>query len=305
MSVVTTAAPAVAGLDLGARRLLRPGPLRWLRASGWALALFVVFLLAYAGVGLLPHPAFARGEALLGLAQTAGLCVAALALYVLLVRLGEGRWPSELAVGPAALELTLGLAIGAAMMCAVVGLLFGFGLYDIAGPRPADATRTAAMALSSGVLEELIMRAILMRLMMRAFGAWPALLAQAALFGALHLGNANADLVAAAAIALEAGLMLGAFYLLTGRLWLPIGVHAAWNFTQGWVWGAAVSGGSVDSSLFASAPRAGAPDLLSGGAFGPEASLPAVVIGTGAAMVVLVLAARKGHLRARPDAAAG
>ena len=47
------------------------------------------------------------------------------------------------------------------------------------------------------------------------------------------------------AIALEAGVMLAAAYLLTGRLWLSMGIHFAWNFTQGGIFGAAVSGRSA------------------------------------------------------------
>jgi hypothetical protein len=159
------------------------------------------------------------------------------------------------------------------------------------------------MAVESGVMEELLMRAIILRLLMRAFGIWPALVVQAALFGALHLANPNATPAAAVAIAIEAGLMLAGFYLLTGRLWMSIGVHAAWNFTQGWVWGASVSGIPVVESWLVSKPKPGAPEFLSGGAFGPEASLPAMVVGTLVAIVVLWLAWKKGNFKARADAA--
>lgn len=159
------------------------------------------------------------------------------------------------------------------------------------------------VGVASGVFEELIFRAIVLRLLMRAFGAWPALALSAALFGALHLANPNATPVAAVAIAVEAGLMLAAFYLLTGRLWVSIGVHAAWNFTQGWIWGARVSGIPVEESLYLSTPRPGAPDWLSGGAFGPEASVPAMVIGTAVAVLVLHRAWKKGNFRARPETA--
>jgi membrane protease YdiL (CAAX protease family) len=146
-------------------------------------------------------------------------------------------------------------------------------------------------------------RAIILRLLMRAFGIWPALIAQAVLFGALHLANPNASFTAAAAIAVEAGLMLAGFYLLTGRLWMSVGVHAAWNFTQGWVWGASVSGIPVTESWLVSNPKPGASELLSGGAFGPEASLPAMVVGTLVAIVVLRMAWKKGNFKARPDTA--
>jgi len=115
-----------------------------------------------------------------------------------------------------------------------------------------------------------------MRLSWRAFGPWPALVLSAVLFGAGHIGNPGATLFNTACIAIEAGLMLASFYMLTGRLWVSIGFHAAWNFTQGYIFGAAVSGGDFGNSIARSTAHAGWPDWLTGGVFGPEASLPAL-----------------------------
>jgi membrane protease YdiL (CAAX protease family) len=230
------------------------------------------------------------------------ICCAGFGLYGGLVWLAEGRWPQELDLRRMPAELAMGLVVGALMLSAAVGGLYLLGVYEITGPRASSAWSTVAMAIESGFMEELIMRAILLRLLMRAFGIWPALVAQAALFGAAHLANPNATPVAAVAIAVEAGLMLAGFYLLTGRLWMSVGVHAAWNFTQGWVWGASVSGIPVTESWLVSKPKPGASEFLSGGAFGPEASLPAMIVGTLVAIVVLWMAWKKGHFKARPDA---
>jgi membrane protease YdiL (CAAX protease family) len=49
-------------------------------------------------------------------------------------------------------------------------------------------------------------------------------------------------------------------YALTGRLWASIGVHAGWNFTQGYIFGAQVSGGKFGDSIAISTPRANMPD---------------------------------------------
>ena len=291
------------GLEVGRKRLLHPGPLRWLRAVGWMVLLFVVFTMVYAGAQAVGNPLFKKGGHLLEVLEVLAICCAGLGLYGVLVWLAEGRWPEELNLREAPLELLGGLAIGAAMLSAAVGGLYALGVYEISGPRPSSAWGTVAMAVESGFMEELIMRAIVLRLLLRAFGIWPALVAQAALFGAMHLANPNATPVAAAAIAVEAGLMLAGFYLLTGRLWMSIGVHAAWNFTQGWVWGASVSGIPVVESWLVSKPKPGAPEFLSGGAFGPEASLPAMVVGTLVAIVVLWMSWKKGNFKARPDAA--
>jgi membrane protease YdiL (CAAX protease family) len=132
-------------------------------------------------------------------------------------------------------------------------------------------------------------------LLIRAFGLTIALIASAALFGALHLANPNATIFAAAAIAVEAGLMLAAFYVATGRLWMSVGVHAAWNFMQGPFFGARVSGNIEHGSVFTSAPVQGASDILTGGAFGPEASLSAIIGGTAIFVFVMASVVRRGR----------
>jgi membrane protease YdiL (CAAX protease family) len=299
----TEVSPLAAGLDIGSRRFLHPGPLRWLRSRGWAVLLFVIFMVVYAIASKVGEPAKGASGTPLGVLLVAAFSALGLALYAGVVRLAEARWPSELALRQAVPELVIGLVVGAAMLSAVVAALLAFGLYDISGPRSSSPWTMVNVGIASGFFEELIFRAIVLRLLMRAFGIWPSLALSAALFGALHLANPNATPVAAIAIAVEAGLMLASFYLLTGRLWVSIGVHAAWNFAQGWIWGARVSGIEVKESLYLSAPKPGAPEWLSGGAFGPEASVPAMVIGTGVAIGVLYWAWQKGNFKARPEAA--
>jgi membrane protease YdiL (CAAX protease family) len=286
------------GLDIGSRRFLHPGMLRWLRCLGWAVLLFFIFGLTDAAGSILPEKLFA-GQGALNALATLVICLAGFALYAGLVRSAEARWPSELALRPAVVELAIGLVVGAVMLSVVIAVLVASGLYEVTGPRTSSPWSMISIGIVSGFMEELIFRAIVLRLLMRAFGAWPALALSAALFGALHLTNPNATPMAAIAIAIEAGLMLAAFYMLTGRIWMSVGVHAAWNFAQGWIWGARVSGIEVKESLYLSAPKAGAPVWLSGGDFGPEASVPAMVIGTGVAIVVLYWAWKKGNFKAR------
>lgn len=285
------------GLEVGHGRFLHPGPLRWLRAIGWMLLLSFVFGFGYALIQGLPN------EVPFDTLRVLAVCVVLFGLYAVIVWLCEGQWPPELKLSAAPLELLAGGAVGTAMMAVVVGLLCLIGVYEVSGPHAGAPWRMATIAIESGFIEELLFRAIIARLMMRAFGAWPSLVLQAALFGAVHMGNPNATPVAAVAIAVEAGLMLAAFYMLTGRLWVSIGVHAAWNFTQGWLWGAPVSGTPRTPSLLISGPKPGAPEFLSGGAFGPEASLPCIVVGTSMAIVVLWWAWKKGNFKAKPDPA--
>jgi uncharacterized protein len=98
-----------------------------------------------------------------------------------------------------------------------------------------------------------------------------ALVISGLVFGLLHVANPNATLLAGLAIAIEAGILLGGVYMLTRRLWLAMGLHLAWNLTQGGVYGVAVSGHAMDGLLESALSG---PAWLSGGAFGAEASVP-------------------------------
>jgi membrane protease YdiL (CAAX protease family) len=192
-------------------------------------------------------------------------------------------------------ELLAGIAGGMLIFGSVVGAAAALGVYRIEGWGNA-ATIWSALAgptLVAGVAEEILLRGILFRFIEKMAGSWIALAVTSALFGLLHLPNPNSSLLAAFAIAVEAGLLLGAVYMLTRRLWAAIGLHAAWNFTQGWIFGLPVSGG-VGRGLVNG--RLSGPELLTGGGFGLEASIIAMVIATAAGVAVLAVAIRKGRL---------
>lgn len=295
------AEPAGPAVLLGHDRILAPGRWRWLRALAWAVLLFgivtIVFTLASVIViALLLFLTHHRSALLLPYdpppgALFAGLTVgtlSALGLYVGLVRLGEKRSAPELAPRPALVELPAGLALGAAMMAVTVALMWTGGWIAIDRHPVTALWKAIGESIQSGFLEELLFRLVVFRLVWRAFGLWAALGLSALLFGALHLMNPNASPFAALCIALEAGVMLAAFYILTGRLWISIGVHAGWNFTQGWVFGAAVSGTSnFAGGPIAFTPLPGASPILSGAGFGPEASLAGLAVGTAVGALAL------------------
>ncbi len=152
-----------------------------------------------------------------------------------------------------------------------------------------------AMAASSAVTEEILARGIVFRILEEWLGTWAALAISSALFGLAHLGNPHATLWSALAIGMEAGTMLAAAYMLTRRLWLPIGIHAAWNYTQGAIFGVAVSGGEM-KGLFQGEMRG--PSWLSGGEFGAEASAIAVLVCTSGAAILLTKVVRARGVRA-------
>ena len=136
-------------------------------------------------------------------------------------------------------------------------------------------------------------RAILFRWIEELAGTWPALTISSTLFGLSHLANPGADMVSTVGIMLEGGVLLGGAYMLTRRLWFPMGIHASWNLTQGEVFDIPVSGNDAHGLVEA---HLQGPALLTGGGFGLEGSLIGIAIGTVAGLVILFLAIRRGEL---------
>ena len=220
-------------------------------------------------------------------------CLLGWVAYRAYVRLVERRRGVEFGAQGALRELGSGLVIGAALFAATIGVLAALGLYTVQGWRgPAVLIAPLAVSVGAAVIEELLFRGVIFRIIEASLGTWIALVISAALFGLVHLGNPNATWLAAAAISLEAGIMLAAAYVLTRRLWLPIGIHAAWNFTQGGIFSVAVSGGKTDGLLVATLSG---PSWLSGGEFGAEASVVAMLLCTALGAWFLVLSARRGN----------
>jgi membrane protease YdiL (CAAX protease family) len=268
--------------------------MRWTLAR---LAIFLVVLLALdVACQIAPqllHLPWRFGGAAGELANAAGLAIAMIVAYRLLVRWVERRKATELAAS-GALPFTLaGIAGGAALFAAVFGVLQWQGvatLGDYAGA--GGIPHALAIALASAVGEEIIFRGALFRIVEEGFGTFAGLVISAALFGLIHSQNHGATLVSTAAIAVEAGLFLAAAYAATRTLWVPIGLHFGWNFVEGGLFGEAVSGGQYHG-LFKT--TLSGPTIFTGGAFGPEASAGAVAASLAATLILLGVALARGR----------
>ena len=235
-----------------------------------ALALVIgVIQTTIKAMGVAPHSAPGVIGALL-------IIVATLATYAAFVRFVERRGVTELARSGAASELGAGFALGFALFALTMLVLWLLGQVEVVAAGGWTAFGYPLLdAVIAAVTEEVLMRGVLFRIVEESLGSWIALAFSAALFGALHAFNPGATVTSSVAIALEAGVLLAAVFMLTRRLWMVIGLHAGWNFTEGGIFGASVSGGDAHGML---ASRFHGPDVLTGGAFGPEASIVAVLI---------------------------
>lgn len=254
------------------------------------LAIFAAFLAGLLGnlVNLAVGPHKGDWRAVLVAILVAAVFVA---VYVAFSRIVEGRPAREFALEGAGKELGAGLLTGLLLFSSVVAVIALFGGYRVIGWHDAQVlVPVVGIAIVSGFTEEIMLRGWFFRLTEQWLGSWAALALSAALFGALHLGNPNASLLAGVAIMLEAGIMLAAIYMITRRLWAAIGLHAAWNFAQGGIYGIPISGMATGGLIV---PDIRGSDLLTGGAFGAEASLPAMVIATAFGVALLIVAYRR------------
>jgi len=288
-------------VTLGSTGVLSAGKWRWLRSLAWLTLLCVGIVIAFNAVAkgvlwvlALSHTTSNTDKLLAAVAGS----VAILISYGAAVRRGERRTVVELALRPAPVELAVGMMVGGVAIAAIIALQWLAG-WVVIEPRSINAVALALRdSMRSGILEELVLRLVIFRLLWRAVGIWPALIIAATIFGLLHLANPDSSWFAA--LCLIAGEGIGiALYLITGRIWASIGMHAAWNFTQGWIFGAIVSGTTdIAGGPLTLKPAANVPNILSGDGFGPEASLAALAVSLALSAAFLHRAWRRGDFTA-------
>lgn len=188
----------------------------------------------------------------------------------------------------------IGWAVAAVNFLAIIVCLFLCGYYRIVTVEFDVASQLSwlSLFLLVGVVEEVVFRGILFRLITDKWNITVGLTTSSLLFGLAHLGNPGATLWAALAITLASGWLFGMAYAYHQTIWVPIGMHWAWNYLEGGVFGCAVSGAPLDYQPLIT-PRISGPDILTGGAFGPEASIICVALGIVLSIVYTVLYFKK------------
>jgi len=286
-TVSPASAPTLSVLPVGRRF--------WDGAFGQWLAVLLFVGLPFVGANILTKLFMADP----GLRDTRNLIkvLVLMAAYFAHVRWWERRPVAEFSRPAAGREFFGGFLLGGALIAAVVAVLALVGAYTVQSVGSAsDFARVFAEMMPKvavgAVIEELLFRLIALRLLERSVGTAWALVVSSVLFGLAHLGNAGASPLIGLMLGIELGLLLGAAYVLTRRLWLCVGVHLAWNFVQGAVFAISVSGHTDEGWLRATLKG---PDWLTGGAFGVEGSVLTFVLCLGAAAWLLVKARRLGR----------
>lgn len=233
-----------------------------------------------------------------------GLLVSVLAVlaYGWVVSKTEHRSATEVARKGAWAAIGRGMLIGIVMFGAVITNIYVNAHYEINGlGSVSGAVGLVGFMAAASVTEELIFRGVLFRIIEERTGTWIALTLTGLLFGLSHLLNPNADLWGAFAIAVEAGGMLAAAYAATRTLWVPIGLHFGWNFAAAGIFSTEVSGNDTPQGLLDT--MTSGQTWVTGGDFGPEGSVYAVLFGVLVTIGFMWLARKRGNLvpRRRAD----
>jgi uncharacterized protein len=226
---------------------------------------------------LLPQiqSAFDLGEVDTSAVRRVGILLVVILAYWAVVRLIEKRAIVELRFAPRG--IVLGALSGAALISVATLSLFAAGIYEVTAVRGLQSglLGVASVILIAAILEEVMFRGVLFRMLENIWGTLPALWIQSLLFALPHLGNVEGAGLVASLTTVISVMLTGAFWALvfvhTRNLWI-VGVnHAAWNFTI-MLTGLPLSGLEDWRGLAPFESHYKGPDWLTGGAFGPETS---------------------------------
>lgn len=216
--------------------------------------------------------------------------------YLLYVRKIERRVADELRGPGAGAELAKGLVLGTLLFLAALAVVALFGGFQLTGMGSVEAAAKACSEMIFvGLMEEVLFRGILFRITERSLGSWAALAISSVIFALAHVPNDGITAIGIGNTVL-AGVMFGAAYLVTRRLWLAVGMHFAWNFVSDGVFSLPTSGHAARGLLQVQLSGA---DWLTGGAYGIEASVATFAVLIVVSGLLLRQAVRKGQIAGR------
>ncbi len=219
--------------------------------------------------------------------------LAAIAVYWAVMRYVARRSTPEIARSRAGGQALLGIGLGAVFITiSMLMVISEFSFTTASGSVMATVASIAAVQFGAAVTEELLFRGLLLQALERLWGSWVALAISAVLFGVVHLANPGATLWTGFAIAVEAGVLMGAAFLWLRSIWAVVGLHFAWNTIEGLL-GVPVSGHTSPGLLIAEPTG---PELLTGGQFGFEGSIIPVIVSLLFVLPMLIAAHKRGNL---------
>jgi membrane protease YdiL (CAAX protease family) len=191
-------------------------------------------------------------------------------------------------------DFVLGSVIGGVSV--TIGVMTAFGMGGLRfSLNTVSAAGVAKSVIGAGILffvaalaEEAMFRGYPIQTLTRAKLAWFGVLLTSVPFGLGHLWNPNVIPGVTLANTILAGVWFGVAYLKTRSLWFPWGLHLAWNFVLGALFGLPVSGLMLVSQPLLRGEDIG-PQWLTGGSYGIEGGVAATIALTVSTLVIWFL----------------
>ncbi|WDF59889.1 type II CAAX endopeptidase family protein [Flavobacterium sp. KACC 22758] len=214
--------------------------------------------------------------------------------YILFFKKYDKRAITEFSVNGLAKNLTIGILIGFVLQSFTILVMYLNGNYSVVNINPVSFILIPfAIMFTVAIIEEILVRGIIFRILEEKLGSYISLTISSVLFGIFHLANPHGTLISGICIT-TAGFMLGAAFIYSRNLWMPIALHFAWNFTQSGIFGAITSGNEKTSSLLEA--KIQGPEFITGGEFGPEGSIQAIVFCALGTILLLALSQKQNKI---------
>ncbi|WP_299095384.1 type II CAAX endopeptidase family protein [uncultured Winogradskyella sp.] len=213
-------------------------------------------------------------------------------IYYLVYKFLENRKIQELSLKTISKDVLIGIGLGFGLITLIVIILYFLDFYKVSGfENPISLLLPLTMLVSAALLEEVVFRGIIYRILETRFGTNIALL-QALFFGVVHYFNENATITSVIFVTLL-GVVLSLQFTLTKKLWLPLFFHLSWNFSQV-IYGTPLSGDENFKSLLIG--EFNGPSLFIGSEFGLEDSFFSILFMTILAFVLYKRCVKKKKL---------
>ncbi|WP_149205794.1 CPBP family intramembrane glutamic endopeptidase [Flavobacterium johnsoniae] len=214
--------------------------------------------------------------------------------YILFFKKYDKRAITEFSAKGLAKNLTIGISIGFVLQSFTILVMYLNGNYSVVNINPVSFILIPfAIMFTVAIIEEILVRGIIFRIVEEKLGSYISLTISSVLFGVFHLANPHGTIISGICIT-TAGFMLGAAFIYSRNLWFPIALHFAWNFTQSGIFGAITSGNEKTSSLLEA--KIQGPEFITGGEFGPEGSIQAIVFCALGTILLLVLSQKQNKI---------
>lgn len=214
--------------------------------------------------------------------------------YILFFKKYDKRTITEFATKGLAKNLLIGISIGFILQSCTILVMYFNGNYSVVNINPVSFILIPfTIMFTVAIIEEILVRGIIFRIVEEKLGSYISLTISSVLFGILHLANPHGTLISGICITM-AGFMLGAAFIYSRNLWFPIALHFAWNFTQSGIYGAITSGNEKTNSLLEAKIKG--PEFITGGEFGPEGSIQAIVFCALGTILLLALSRKQNRI---------